>query len=75
MDSKTRRKNLAMVWIYCKKKVFDMVPQSWIIDCLKMYKISGEIIKFIENTMENWRVEQVAEGKSLTEVKIQRGIF
>ena len=25
---------------------------TWIIDCLKMYKISGEVIKFIENTMK-----------------------
>ena len=37
--------------------------------------ISGEVIKFIENTMENWRVEQTVGGKSLTEEKIQRGVF
>ena len=29
-----------------------MVPHSWIIDGLKMYKIFDEVIKFIENTME-----------------------
>ena len=40
-----------------------------------MYQISGEVIKSIENTMENWRLKLTAEGKSLTEVKIQRGIF
>ena len=40
-----------------------------------MYKISGEIIKFIENTMENWRVELTAGGKTIAEMKIQRGIF
>ena len=55
------------------KKAYDMVPPSWIIDCLKMYPISSEVIKFIKNTMENCRVELTAEGKSLTEVKIQRG--
>ena len=39
-----------MAWIdYKKAKGF--VLQSWIIDCLKMYKISGEVIKSIENTM------------------------
>ena len=34
-----------------------MVSQSWIIDCLKMYKT---VIKFIENTMETgeWNLEQ-----------------
>ena len=40
-----------------------------------MYKISDEIIKFIENTMENLRVELTAGGKSLAEVNIQRWIF
>ena len=52
-----------------------MVLQSCIIDCLKMYKISGEVIKIIENTMRNWTVELTAGGKSLSEVKIQRGIL
>ena len=39
-----------------------------------MYKISHEIINFIEKTMKNWRVELTAGGKSLAETKIQRGI-
>ena len=52
-----------------------MVPQSWIIDCHKMYQISGELIKFIENTMKKWRVKLTTGGKNLTEVKIQREIF
>ena len=41
----------------------------------KMYKISEEVIKFIKNTMESWRVELTAGRKSLAESKIQRGIF
>ena len=40
-----------------------------------MYKISHDVIHFIENTTETWRVELTAEGKSLAETKIQRGIF
>ena len=39
-----------MVWIDYKK-AYGMVPRSWIIDYLKLYKISREVIKFIENTM------------------------
>ena len=39
-----------------------------------MYKISCKVIKFIENITENWRVEQREGVKSLSEVKIQRGI-
>ena len=42
---------------------------------LKMFKISGEVIKFFENTIENWKVKQEVRGKSLTEVKIHWGIF
>ena len=50
-ESKTRRKNLATAWIDYKK-VDDMVPQRWIINCQKMYKISDEVIRFIEKTMK-----------------------
>ena len=39
--SKTRQKNLAMAWID-NKKAYDLVPQSWIINCLKIYRISDE---------------------------------
>ena len=52
-----------------------MVLQSWIIKCLKMYKISDEVINFIEKTMQTWRMELTARGRSLAESKIQRGIF
>ena len=70
-ESKTRRKNLAMAWID-NKMAYDMVPQSWIINCRK---ISNEIINFIEKTMKTWRVELTARGKSLAAAKVQRGIF
>ena len=40
-----------------------------------MYKRADEVIKFIEKTMENWKVELSAGGKSLAVAKIQRGIF
>ena len=73
-ESKTKRKTVAMVWIDYKK-VHDIVPQSWIIDCFKKYTISDEVIKLIVETMKNWRVELTVEGKNLAEVKIQRGIF
>ena len=73
-DSKTRRKNQAMAWIDYKK-AYDMVPQSWILHSLKMYKISHEVINFTEKTMKTWRVELTAGGRSIAETKIQRGIF
>ena len=69
-----RKGSRAMVWIDYKK-AYHMVPQSRIINCLKMYKISHEIINFIQKTMKNWRVELIAGGKTLAETKIQREIF
>ena len=74
LNDKTRRKNLAMAW-NDNKKTWHIVPQNWIIHCLKMYKISHEVINFIEKTMQTWRVELTAGGRSLAETKIQRGIF
>ena len=44
------------------QKTYDMVLQNWIIEFLKMYKISGEVIKFIEKTI---RVELRAGEKDL----------
>ena len=63
-----------MAWIDYKK-AYDMLPQSWILHCLKMYKISHEVINFIEQTMKTWRVELTAEGRNIAETKIQRGII
>ena len=40
-----------------------------------MYKISDEVINFIKKPMKIWRVELIAGGRSLAEVKVQRGIF
>ena len=73
-ERKTRQKNLAMAWIDYKK-AYDMVPQNWIINCLKMYKISHDVINFIEKTMKTWRVKLTAGCISLAETKIQRSIF
>ena len=73
-ESKTRLKNLAIAWIDYKK-AYDMVPHSWIINSPKMYKISHEVINFIDKTMKIWRVELTAGGRSLAEAKFQRSIF
>ena len=73
-ESKTRRKNFAVAWIDYKK-AYDMVPHSWIINSLKMYKISLEVINVIDKTMKTWRVELTEGGRSLAEAKIQKGIF
>ena len=73
-ESRTRRKNLAIAWIDYKK-TYDMVPHSRIINSLQMYKISDEIINFIDRTIKTWRVELTPGGRKLAKTKIQRGIF
>ena len=70
-QDQTEKSSYGLDW----KKAYDMVPQSWIINCLKMCKILHEVINFIEKTMKTWRVELTAGGRSLAETKIQRGIF
>ena len=50
-ESNTRRKNLTLESID-HEKAYDIVPQRWIINCLKMYKISVEV-KFYRENYEN----------------------
>ena len=47
-----------MVWVD-HKTAYDMVLPTWKIDCLKMFKMSDEIINFIPNAMENQSVELI----------------
>ena len=42
-----------MVWIDYKK-AFNIIPQSWLIECLEIYSAEENIIRFIKNTMSNW---------------------
>ena len=52
-----------------------MVPQSWITDCFKIYKVSDEVPKIIEETKKKLESGIDRRKKTLAEVKIQRGIF
>ena len=58
-----------MSWID-NKKAYDMVLQTWIIECLKMYKIFEQLITYIVKAMKNWKVELTTGGKTISE-----GIF
>ena len=71
IESKTRRKNLALA---CKM-AYDMVPKARYYTVSKMYKIPNEVIKFMKKTMASWRVELTGGAKNLAEVKIQGGVL
>ena len=49
-----------MDWL---QKANDMVSQTWIIECLKIDKISDNSINFITEAIKNWQVELTAGGK------------
>ena len=72
-DRKQRHINLAMVWI-AYKKAYDMVPHSWISECLEIFGIANNVQDFLNNSIKSWKLELDASGKTL-EVDIRTGIF
>ena len=73
-EVKSRKKNLAMALIDYMK-AYDMVPHSWIKECLDLFGVAENIRTLLVNSMEKWRV-MLCEGNSeLGEVDIKRGIF
>ena len=54
-EVKFRKKNLTMAWID-HKKAYDMVPHSWIKECLDLFGAAENIKTLFVNSMEKWRV-------------------
>ena len=54
-EVKARKKNIAMGWIDYKK-AYDMVPHSWILECLKLFGAAENIRSVLENSMKSWRM-------------------
>ena len=70
----SRNKNLAMAWIDYKK-AYDMVPHSWIIECLDLFRVAENIKSLLLNSMKKWKEILCSENSELGEVEIKRGIF
>ena len=68
-NCRKRQIGLAMGWIDYKK-AFDMVPHSWILKCLDIFKIADNIKIFLKNSMQNWETVLTAGGESLGKVRI-----
>ena len=66
-NKKRRTTHLSIVWIVYKK-AYNMVPRTWIRQCLKIFKVAGNKRNVFEKSMENWKVE--LGGQTLGEVKI-----
>ena len=54
-EVKSGNKNLAMAWIDYGK-AYDMVPHSWIIECLDLFELTENIKSFLVNSMEKRKV-------------------
>ena len=63
-----------MAWIDYKK-AYDMVPHSWITECLDLFGVAENIKTLLVNSMEKWRVMLCTGNYGLGEIHIKRGIF
>ena len=54
-EVKSRNEDLAMAWI-AYKKAYDIVPHSWIIECLDLFGVADNIKSLLVNSMEKWKV-------------------
>ena len=73
-EVKMRKWNLLLAWIDYKK-AYDMVPHSWIIDCLETVGLNQKIQRFLAESMKSWQVELTSEKENLREGNIRWGIF
>ena len=66
--------NLSVAWIDYKKG-YDMVPHTWILQCLKIIKVTDNTRNVTKKSMKNWQVELTSGEETLDQVKINRCIF
>ena len=77
-NCKKKKKNLSTAWIDYKK-AFDSVPHSWILACLRMYKINPVLTTLTEASMRQWKTNMIlvheSEVLETGPISIKRGIF
>ena len=57
------------------KKAYDMVPYSWIIECLDLIGVADNVKSLLVNSMEKWKIMLYSRNSELDEVEIKPGIF
>ena len=76
-NCKKKKKNPYTLIDY--KKALDSLPHSWILACLRMYKINPVLTAFIEASMRQWKTNMVLVHESgvleTGPISIKRGIF
>ncbi|XP_063592467.1 uncharacterized protein LOC134769657 [Penaeus indicus] len=71
-NCKRRGTGLGMAWIDYKK-AFDMVPQSWLVECMELFGVASNMTHFISRSMKEWKTELTSASETLGEVNIRRG--
>ena len=57
------------------KKAYESMPNSWRLECLRVYKIDPRLVTFIRQSMSQWRTTISANSKSIADVTIKYGIY
>ena len=70
-DCKKRHTNLSMAWIDYRK-AYDLVPHSWVNECMEMFGIAENLRTFLQKSMQQWRLSLTANGEDLREVNVKR---
>ena len=73
-DCKRRHTSLAMAWVDYRK-AYDMVPHSWIVECMEIFGIAENVKEFLTGSMSNWKTKLTSSGEYLGTVNVKRGIF
>ena len=74
-EVESRNKNLAIGLDRNYKKAYDVVPHSWITECLDLFRVAENIKSLLVNSMEKWSVMLCSGNSELGEVEIKQGIF
>ena len=67
---KSRNKNLEMAWIDYKK-AYDILPHSWIRECLDLFGVAENINSLLVTSMDKWKVILCSENSELGEAEIK----
>ena len=57
------------------RKAYDLVPHSWILECMRISRIAENVTEFIKRCMATWKTQLSSAGTVLGKVNIKRGIF
>ena len=63
-----------MAWIDYKK-AYDMVPHSWIIECLDLFGVAENIKSLLVNSVEKRKVMVCSGNSESGKFEIKQGIF